>query len=94
MSYRSANASENAVSDLAGAVTPEEPIAVYLQDTPMGNALGWFGVVLVVVTVITSAMLACPVYAFIWLSTKARQLVTHFRRVETSGQKEMCDIAG
>jgi hypothetical protein len=89
MICRSANAREYPVSDLAGTVTAEEPIAFYLQDTPMGNAVGWIGVVLVVLTLIASALLACPVYAFIWLSRKARPLGRRFGRVETSGQRDM-----
>jgi hypothetical protein len=89
MICRSANAPEYPVSDVASTVTAEESIAIYLQDTPMGNALGWIGVVLVVLTVIASALLACPVYALIWLSRKARPLGRRLQRVETSGQKDM-----
>jgi hypothetical protein len=84
-----ANAPEYPVSDVSCTVTAEEPIALYLRDTPIGNALGWIGVVLIVLTLIASALLACPVYAFIWLSRKARPLGRHFRRVETTGQKGM-----
>jgi hypothetical protein len=77
------------VSDVTGTVTAEGPIAVYLRDTPMGNALGWIGVVLIVLTLIATALLACLVYPLIWLYTKARPLIRHFRRVETSVQKDM-----
>jgi hypothetical protein len=85
-----ANAPEYPVSDVTGTVTAaEEPIAVYLRDTPMGNALGWIGVVLIVLTLIATALLACLVYPFIWLCTKAGSLVRHFRRVESSVQKDM-----
>jgi hypothetical protein len=88
MICRSADAREYSVTDVANTVTAEEPVAIYLRDTPMGNALGWIGVVLVVLTVIVSALLACPVYAFIWLSRKVRPLGRHFSRVETSAQKD------
>ncbi len=84
-----ANAPEYPVSDVTGRVTAEEPIAVYLRDTPMGNALGWIGVVLIVLTLIAGALMACLVYPFIWLCTKAMPLVRHFRRVETAVQKDM-----
>jgi hypothetical protein len=84
-----ANAPEYPVSDVTGTVTAEEPIAVYLRDTLMGNALGWIGVVLIVLTLSASVLLACLVYPFIWLCTKARPLVRYFRRVETSVQKDM-----
>jgi hypothetical protein len=84
-----ANAPEYPVSDVTGTVTAEGPIAVYLRDTPMGNALGWIGVVLIVLTLIATALLACLVYPFIWLCTKARPQIRHFRRVETSVQKDM-----
>jgi hypothetical protein len=85
-----ANAPEYPVSDATGTVTAaEEPIAVYLRDTPMGNALGWIGVVLIVFTLIATALLACLAYPFIWLCTKAMPLFKHLRRVETSVQKDM-----
>ena len=85
-----ANAPEYPVSDVTGTVTAaQEPIAVYLRDTPMGNALGWMGVVLIVLTLIATSLLACLVYPFIWLCTKAMPLVRHFRGVETSVQKDM-----
>jgi len=83
-----ANAPEYPVSDATGTVTAEEPTAVYLQDTPMGNALGWMGVVLLVLIGIASALLACLIYPFIWLAIKSRPLVRRFRLVETSGQKK------
>ena len=84
-----ANATEYPVSDVTCTETAEEPIAVYLRDTPIGNALGWIGVVLIVFTLIASALLACLVYPFIWLSTKTRPLFRNLRRVETSVQKDM-----
>jgi hypothetical protein len=89
MIRRSADAREYSASEVAHTVSAEEPVAIYLRDTPMGNALGWIGVVVVVVMVIASALLACPVYAFIWLSRKVRPLARHFRRVEMSGQNDM-----
>jgi hypothetical protein len=93
MIFGTANAPEYRVSDVTDTLTADEPIAAYLRDTPLGNALGWIGVLLIVVTLIASALLACLVYPSIWLCTKARPLVRHFKRVETSVQK-ICDIAG
>ena len=72
-----ANAPEYPVSDVTGTVTAaEEPIAVYLRDTPMGNALGWIGVVLIVLTLIATALLAClvlSVHLAVYKSGAARQ---------------------
>jgi hypothetical protein len=88
MISRSDNARVYPLSDVTHTVAADQPTAIYAQDTPMGNALGWIGVVLVLLAVIASALLACPVYGFIWLSRKARPLVRHFGRVETAGQKD------
>jgi hypothetical protein len=70
--------------------TAEEPTVVSLQDTPMGIAMESIAVVLILLIVITSTLLACLVYPFIWLSVKSRPHVRHkspFSSVE-AGQKD------
>ncbi len=49
---------------------------LYLEDTPMRVALESIAVVLILLIVITSKLLVCPVYPFIWLFRKLRLLVS------------------
>jgi hypothetical protein len=55
------------VTKVTGQATDEEPSVVYLQDTPMGIALEFIGVVLILLIVMTSTLLGCLVYPLIWL---------------------------
>lgn len=52
--------------EVTGAI--EEPTVVDLKDTSMGAAIEWSGAALIVLFVITSTLLGCLVYCFIWLS--------------------------
>jgi hypothetical protein len=64
------NTREHTMTDVTGST--EERAAVYLEDTPMGVAIESIGAVLIVLFVITSTLLGCMVYPFIWLCTKLK----------------------
>jgi hypothetical protein len=67
-------AEEYTVTEATGT---EEPAVLYLEDTPIRVALESIAAVLILLIVITSTLLTCPVYPFIWLFRKARQLARH-----------------
>lgn len=70
MIYSRANAEEYPVTEVTGTVTAEESSVVYLDDKPMGIALEFIAVALILLIVIASTLLGCLVYPFIWLSTR------------------------
>jgi hypothetical protein len=71
----------NAQEDTAIEANADEPTAIYLRRSPLGIALGCIGVVLILMFLVTTALLACLVYPFIWLSVKSGLLARReFRR--------------
>jgi hypothetical protein len=67
----------NAQKDTAIVATADEPTVIYLRRTPLGIALGCIAVVLVLIFLVTTTLLACVVYPFIWLSIKSGLLAKH-----------------
>lgn len=65
-----ANPQEDTVTEVTGTATAEESSVVYLEDTPMGIALEFIAVVLVLLIVFTSTLLGCLVYPIVWLCTR------------------------
>jgi hypothetical protein len=75
-------AEEYTVTEATGT---EEHAVLYLEDTPMGVALESIAVVLILLIVITSTLLACPVYPFIWLFRKSMLLAARHKSPFSSG---------
>jgi hypothetical protein len=75
MICHSVDTEEYTVIEVTGTEAAEEPSVVYLDDTPMGSVLEFIAVVLILFIVMTSTLLGCLVYPFIWLSRKSRLLV-------------------
>lgn len=67
----------------------DEPPVIYLRRTPTGIALGCIGVVLVLIFIVTTTLLACVLYPFIWLSVKSGRLARRKPPLGSeAGQKE------
>jgi hypothetical protein len=84
MNCHRANAQKNA------AVEPkaDKPTVIYLRHTPIGIALGCIAVVLALIFLVTTTLLACVVYPFIWLSIKSGLLAKRPSHVDSeAGQK-------
>ncbi len=77
----------NAQEDTAIGATADEPTAIYLRRTPLGIALGCIAVMLVLIFLVTTTLLACVLYPFIWLSIKAGLLAKHESPRPEAGQK-------
>jgi hypothetical protein len=79
----------NAQKDTAIEATADELRPIYLRRTPMGIALGCIGAVLILIFIVVSALLACVLYPFIWLSVKSGLLARHEPPLSSeAGQKE------